>query len=315
MQSLKRSLPGLNALAVFECAAGHENLTLAARDLSITQSAVSRHVRQLEAETGLQLFERRHRLVRLTGEGRALAEAVRSGLGQVRDAIEQLQRRHNPALATIACSYDVAHLWLMPRLATLRKRLGSIELRLITSDSYVDFDAGDVDLSLRFGPGPWAPAESLRLLSEEVFPVAAPALVRELGLTRSRVSPAALAQLPLLELAGRLGQDIIGWRRWLSSAGIDLRRRVSPARFNSYVFLLNACQEGQGIALGWRGIVDDLLRRKVLLRLGQHRLTTEAGLFAVYRGGARPIGRRMAEALAGMAPRRQALEPGRDSPV
>ncbi|WP_026361236.1 LysR family transcriptional regulator [Amycolatopsis nigrescens] len=79
----------LEDLRVFLAVCKLGNLSAVARDLSCSQSAVSQHVKRLEAEIGLSLVERRPRGVILTDAGRLLRDAVRAGLGQIDTAVRQ----------------------------------------------------------------------------------------------------------------------------------------------------------------------------------------------------------------------------------
>src|ERR1700732_4184497 len=98
MVTLRRSLPPMNALAVFEAAARHRNLTAAGAELWIAGSAVSRHVGTGERATG-----------------HPPGDAVGAGLGHVRDVLASLKQRDVNRTLTIACSHDLAQNWLMPR--------------------------------------------------------------------------------------------------------------------------------------------------------------------------------------------------------
>ena len=115
MTNLRRSLPLLNALVAFEAAARHGNITRAADELHVSQSVVSRHVANLERQTGLCLFEHRAHRVTVTRDGARLAAAIEQGLGHVRDVLDALQQEKRAPRLTLACSYDLAVLWLMPR--------------------------------------------------------------------------------------------------------------------------------------------------------------------------------------------------------
>src|SRR5512132_2141685 len=62
----------LALLPAFEAAARTLSFTLAAQELFLTQSAISRQIQQLEAALGTALFERRHRALALTEAGRVM---------------------------------------------------------------------------------------------------------------------------------------------------------------------------------------------------------------------------------------------------
>src|SRR5579863_2977735 len=122
MVTLRRSLPSINALVVFEVAARHRNLTAAGAELCIAASAVSRHVATVERETGLTLFTRRGNRLELSAAGQRLADAIGDGLGHVRDVLSSLRQRESSSTLTIACSHDLAQNWLMPRFRELAER-------------------------------------------------------------------------------------------------------------------------------------------------------------------------------------------------
>ena len=200
MVTLRRSLPPMNALVVFEAAARHRNLTAAGAELCIAASAVSRHVATVERETGLTLFIRNGNRLELTASGQRLADAVGAGLGHVRNVLASLKQRDVNRTLTIACSHDLAQNWLMPRFRELAGLLDDWKLRVITATSYEDFDAADIDLSIRFGDGNWPGFTAVHLFAEEAFPICAPALL-ERHPELLNAAPRTLMKFPLLRLA------------------------------------------------------------------------------------------------------------------
>ena len=280
MSSLRHSLPLLNALVAFEAAARHGSVTRAAEELFVSQSVVSRHVANLERQSGLQLFRRSARRVEVTDAGRQLATAVAFGLGHVRDVLDALRQRPRHQRLTIASSYDLAFLWLMPRFASLRALVPDTELRLVTSDSYLDFDAPDNDLSLRFGRGRWPGARAVKLFGEAVFPVCAPALLAELPSLRRAMRPAELARAPLLALAPQSSGGL-DWTSWFKAAGAAPPSPV--ATFTSYTVLLQAALTGKGVALAWAHLLDEYLDSGRLVRLTSQVATSRFGFYLVVR--------------------------------
>src|ERR1700734_3881143 len=112
MVTLRRALPPINALVVFEVAARHQNLTAAGAELCIAASAVSRHVATVERETGLSLFIHNGNRVRLTAAGQRLVDAIGAGLGHVRDVLTSLKQRGSQRTFPYSCSHDGAEIWL-----------------------------------------------------------------------------------------------------------------------------------------------------------------------------------------------------------
>jgi len=278
--TLRRSLPPLNALVVFEVAARHRNLTAAGAELCIAASAVSRHVATVERATGLDLFRRNGNRLELTAAGQRLADAVAAGLGHMRDALSALKQREQSHPLTIACSNDMAQNWLMPRFRELAESLDGRQLRVMTAESYENFDAPDIDLSIRFGDGNWPGFNAAHLFAEEGFPICAPALL-ERHPELMNATPQVLMGFPLLRMAS---EGVIGlkWADWLRSQGTRLPLVTGPV-FSTFSLLLLELVAARGIALGYRHIVDQLLLDRRVVRLSNHSVRTGLGFYVVYR--------------------------------
>ena len=83
--------PSLNFLHTFESVARHLSFTLAAKELFITQAAVSHQIKVLEDYLGVKLFLRENRKIYLTFEGNKLLPAVVSGLHGILDSLENIR--------------------------------------------------------------------------------------------------------------------------------------------------------------------------------------------------------------------------------
>ena len=280
MMTLRRSLPPLNALVVFEVAARHRNLTTAGAELCIAASAVSRHVAAVERETGLSLFKRHGNRLELTAAGQRLADAIGAGLGHVRDVLSSLKQRETNSTLTIACSNDLAQNWLMPRFRELAECFQDRQLRVITAATYEGFDAPDIDLSIRFGSGKWPGFKAVHLFDEEGFPICAPELLaRHPELMNA--PPRVLMKFPLLRLAS---EETIGlkWADWLSDQGVQLPVITGPI-FPTFSLLLLELVAARGIALGYKYIVDQLCVDRRIVRLSDRSVSTGLGFYIVYR--------------------------------
>src|SRR5580692_375893 len=280
MMTLRRSLPPINALVVFEVAARHENLTAAGAELCIAASAVSRHVATVERETGLSLFTRNGNRLELTAAGQRLADAVGAGLGHVRDVLASLKQGERKRVLTIACSHDLAQNWLMPRFREIAEHIDDRQVRVITAATYDGFDAPDIDLSIRFGDGKWPGFTAAHLFDEEGFPICAPEfLARHPELLNA--PPQVLMKFPLLRL---VSEETIGlkWADWLSHQGIKLPVVTGPV-FSTFSLLLLELVAARGIALGYQGIVDQLFIDRRIVRLSERSIRTGLGFYLVHR--------------------------------
>ena len=233
---------------------GIATLTSAGAELCIAASAVSRHVATVERETGLLLFTRNGNRLELTAAGQRLADAIGAGLGHVRDVLTSLKQREINRTLTIACSHDLAQNWLMPRFRELADRINDRQLRVITAATYEDFDAPDIDLSIRFGDGKWPGFTAVHLFAEEGFPICAPALL-ERHPELLNAPPQVLMKFPLLRLAS---EETIGlkWADWLCAQGAKLPVVTGPV-FSTFSLLLLELVAARGIALKFASLLKD----------------------------------------------------------
>lgn len=246
-----------NGLRVFESAARHLNFTAAAQELRSTQSAVSQQMRALEEQLGLQLFDRIYRGVRLTEAGQILFDAVRESFATIERTIERLQQRHRNPRLNLLTDFSLAAYWLMPRLPLFRRDHPHIDVRIVTNQGFHDWRGQEVDVALMFGD-----ARTLggapRLFDEEVFPVCSPGFLEHHGPIED---VARLAEVPLLSLIAEQGQGWLDWPRYFERLTGLAHETSSELTFNNYTLLIQAAIAGQGVGLGWRGLVDDLVER------------------------------------------------------
>ena len=203
-----------------------------------------------------------------------------AGLGHVRDVLAALKQRNVSRTLTIACSHDLAQNWLMPRFRELAELLSDWKLRVITAASYEDFDAGDIDLSIRFGDGNWPGFTAVYLFAEEAFPICAPALL-ERHPELKNASSKTLMKFPLLRLAS---EDTIGvsWAAWLRDQGETLPVVTGPV-FSTFALLMLELVAERGLALGYLHIVDQLFLDRRIVRLSDRSVKSGLGFYAVFR--------------------------------
>lgn len=238
---MEHQLPPLNALRAFEATARHLSVKNAADELCVTPGAVSQLVKTLELHLGVQLFRRVNRGVFLTDAGQAYLPPVRNAFRQISDATQKVAVPAETGLLTVSATPFFASAWLVPRLKSFQDAHPDIDLQVLTSNALADFSRDGVDVAIRHGMGQYPGLASQRVLTVEMVPVAAPALVAENGKPKK---PADLLKWPRVNDADRKG-----WRLWFEAQGIE---DAGPARgpsFDDAGLLLQAALAGQGAAL------------------------------------------------------------------
>ncbi|MGD9945954.1 MAG: LysR substrate-binding domain-containing protein [Burkholderiaceae bacterium] len=258
---MRRKIPSTQALVCFEATARHESFTKAAVELALTQSAVHRQVASLEAFLGVKLFRRTRRGVLLTEAGANYGSQVARRLDAVeRDTLAVMSHQGAGSLQ-LAAVPSFATRWLIPRLPAFRRRCPDILVHIETNTRPFLFADSDFDAALYAGSpadlANWAGTVAVPLLPEIVVPVCAPSL---LGVRR-RLSPAQVAQLPLLQQSTRP----YAWRAWFEAQGVRDARDTDGPRFDLFSMLATAAAHGMGVALAPPLLIEDELSRGELV--------------------------------------------------
>ncbi|PWG61504.1 LysR substrate-binding domain-containing protein [Spiribacter halobius] len=245
-------LPPLDAVRGFVAVGRRMSVTLAAEDLFLTQSAVSRKLRTLEDYLGVELLERGHRSISLTPAGEHFFRVAEQSISQIEAAVAYLGRQKTRAGVTITASIGVSGLWLLPRLGRLQGELPGIDVRVEANNALLDLRAAGIDLAIRYCSGRDAPPGALRLFGECTVPVAHPSLAVD------RVDAETLPALTLLEF-GDPGRPWLQWSEQLHAASLDRDAPRRVVHFNQYDQVIQAAIAGQGVALGRRALVEPML--------------------------------------------------------
>src|SRR3990167_7621524 len=227
----------LNALRAFEASARHLNLTRAAQELHVTQTAVSQHIRKLEERLGKPLFRRLPRGLALTDEGQALLPVVTESFSNLARALEKLGDTRPREVLTVGAVGTFAVGWLLPRLRDFQQACPFVDLRLLTHNNRVDMAGEGLDYAIRFGDGAWHGTEAQRIMDAPMSVMCSPALAHSLR------TAADLARQPLLR-SYRTDE----WAAWFEAAGAPCPM-VRGAVFDSSLTLAEAAAQGAGMAL------------------------------------------------------------------
>ncbi|POQ04071.1 choline sulfate utilization transcriptional regulator [Pseudomonas syringae] len=253
----------LDLLRAFEVAARLRSFTAAALELGTTQPAVSQQIKRLEEQLATRLFDRIYRGIELTDAGEVLFSHVQAGLQSIDSGLIAITEHHQHEVLQVATDFAFAAYWLMPRLHRFNKVNPDVDVSLVTSERTHSMLRADIDVAVLFGDGRFKQGQSHWLFSEEVFPVCSPQLVagRQTPLPND-----ALRDFPLLHLRG---ENISHWFDWAGVfRALDIPQAPAPGqlRFDNYTLLIQAAIGGQGIAIGWKHLVDDLLDQGLLCR-------------------------------------------------
>ena len=203
-------LPPLPAIRVFEAVARHGNLTRAAAELNMTQSAVSYQVKLLEQHVGGPLFLRRARGVDLTQRGRQIDPVVRQALADLTRSFRQAREAAGHVLA-ISTMQTIAGNWLAPRIGRFQLAHPELAVRIEISPRFTDFAGDGIDVAIRSGRGDWPGLACHRLFDQVFTPVASPAYLAREGRPDS---PAALLDHVLIDPTDDW------WGIWFRAAGV-----------------------------------------------------------------------------------------------
>lgn len=253
----------LDLLRAFEAAARLRSFTAAAIELGTTQPAISQQIKRLEEQLATRLFDRIYRGIELTDAGEVLFNHVQTGLQSMDAGLVAITNRRQHEVLQVATDFAFAAYWLMPRLHRFHKLNPDVDVSLVTSERSHGMLRTEVDVAILFGDGRFRQGESRWLFSEEVFPVCSPQLVAGYA---TPLPNEALRAFPLLHLRSEGSHN---WFDWASVfKALEIRQAPAPGqlRFDNYTLLIQAAIGGQGVAIGWRHLVDDLLDQGLLCR-------------------------------------------------
>jgi LysR family transcriptional regulator, glycine cleavage system transcriptional activator len=262
--------PPLHALSVFAIAARCGTFSQAAKQLRVTQGAISRQIQQLEEHLGLTLFIRHKRGLRLTPEAEALLPVVEDAFARLVRMCDSL--RNAGQVLTIRMPPTIATRWFLPLLPSLRLAMPDVEVRITTSDaSDARIEGSDVDAAIIYGRGEWPGVERIRLMPEQLAPVCSPETAKSLKV------PADLKGVRLLHC-----NPVQTWNRWLEAAGVGWIPPRQGQMFDTLELALSAATRGQGVALGDLNLLKESLRDGVLVAPFELVLDQGISYFLIY---------------------------------
>ena len=243
------------------------SITVAAQDLCLTQSAVSRQVNALEERLGVKLLVRGFRSISFTPEGERLFRSADGAVQQLQDVLGEINTIGVVRPVMLSASIGVTGLWLLPRLNQFQRLHPGVDLRLSANDRVADLRHEGIDLAIRYASSALAPEGATRLFGQAIAPVAHPSL----GIQSLR-SARALSKFALLEFDNPK-YPWLQWSDWLGAVGWADVKPKSVLHFNQYDLVIQAALDAQGIALGRLELVQPLLDDGRLVLLAPARQT------------------------------------------
>ena len=252
------------ALRTFEAVVRLRGFMRAAEELGVTQSAVSQQVNALEDWIGCKLIVRGPGGATPTADGGRVAAAVENGFGAIAATCQEIRDRATPNLSIrVKCLPGFAFIWLLPRLINFDRQFPEYQVSVIASPDQSDPSAEDADISITYGDGRHPGFHVEPLMSERVFPVCAPSLLRLSPLT----SPDELRNHVLLvddiEETDGIPPDLAFWS---ASLGISRPEPQRETRFGQSYMVVQAACHGLGVAIGREPLVIDALEDGRLVR-------------------------------------------------
>jgi LysR family glycine cleavage system transcriptional activator len=255
-------MPPLNSLKAFEVAGTTGNFTRAAELLNVTQSAVSRQVRQLEIQLGQQLLLRRHHHLQLTDAGSLLLRALKQSFDKIELTVRDIRDRRHVSRLRVNAPPTFSGRWLLPRLPRLRALHPDIEITLTNLPKDSLNGSGAIDCAIRWGDGDWSELDSSFLMRGRSIAVCSPGLLS----TIDRDAP-DFSKAPLLHVLSPDGQRQRTWARWLEAAGITGINVDAGYEFEQSDMAIRAAMDGLGIAIADGRMVARELQEGLLVQL------------------------------------------------
>ena len=273
MDSIKK-LPSLNFLNTFETVARHLSFTNAAKELYLTQAAVSHQIRSLEDQIGVELFHRGSRKIILTKEGEKLLPSVVSGLQGISDSLDNIRNYDFEDNLVVGVGSSFSANWLVHRLGGFYQKFPDINLHLKISTNDPDFRNEGTDLAVVWGKGDWKGVISKKLMVVEFTPVCSPELLNNYN---SLKTPKDLIKFPLLD-----DSDYEFWQEWLEKAGISGKKFKRRLVIRDSNVLIRSALDGHGVALCAVGIVQEYLDSGELIRPFDLSITGRGFYYLIY---------------------------------
>lgn len=289
-------LVDLGWLRIFMEVGRSGSLSSAAVALGLTQPAVSYQIRRIEEQMGVILFHRQHRGVKLSPEGQRLFEIVEKAVGGVDTLVRSFRAEAERPSVRLRTDYAFSALWLIPRMHAFRLLYPEMDIQIVATQRMDRGtpDSGDIAVVFgtrdEFGPG------AILLLPEKVVPICTQSFADRHG---PFTDPSQLVRATLVHLDSETSSPWFDWESYLAAFGVarDSYAGHGDLRFNTYSLVVQAALSGEGVAIGWMGLVDSLLAARTLVTAGPLLEAPERGYWLLPPSAPSPYAGRLAQWL------------------
>lgn len=271
----RHQLPSLTALQCFEAAARHLNFTLAAKELHLTQSAVSKQVAQLESLLQTQLFSRHRKQLTLSSTGtRYLAHAQSILRASEHATLDILWHDHNTKPLVIGAHPTLATYWLIPYLKDFYQSHPHIQLHFVDVLQPNEQTHTYCDVNFLFGHGNWEGLKAVKLFDEGMVAVGSPDLIQHTPIQHA----SDLSQLTLVHCSSRPS----AWHDYFEAQNIDTTFAYKGPRFDTWSACSQAATAGYGAALVPFFLVSSALKNQRLIQVWDYELASQDAYYLTY---------------------------------
>lgn len=274
-----RKLPPLNALRAFDAVARNGGLSKAASELSVSPSAVSQQISNLEDWMGVRLLDRSSNKTSLSPNGQHFAKQIRQTFDKLEDDVSQIGELRNDTEIRLSILPSLASRWLIHRLPQFRALHPNYRVMVEASFDQADFNQRELTLAIRSGKGVYAGCHATKLLDEYVAPVCSPDYWNKHGVALRDIESRAL----LADHTFGTENTNLDWRTWMDRENVQPTGTLEPSQlFTDSNLTIQAAINGEGFMLGRSVLISEEIARGTLIEPFSNRQISDWPYFVVY---------------------------------
>lgn len=278
MESVRKHIGSPSAIIAFEAAGRHMNFTKAARELNVSQPAISRQIRNLEQHIGTKLFLRRGNNIRFTDQGLILFEATNASFNKIVDAVNLIRHGSREKDFVLRSQPIFLSTFVLPLMRDFQLTFPDCAINIQALENTAAVDSSGNTISILYGDGNWPGMKSDLLFNDIYFPVCKPQVLADL---KALDLEQGFSSLNLLQMSEFI-DPWMKWENWGKHFEIDALIAKRPQKLNDYEMLLRSCRSGLGVAIGALHQIEESLNAGSLVRYSDMIITSKFGFYMVY---------------------------------